>query len=67
MNHCKGARYDDVSSKGVRCLGVRCIACLCIYPNPMLLFMDNSDSPSVVEQLSQGPSLFTIPLLVIVS
>ena len=23
----------------------------------MLLFMDNSDSPSVVEQLSQGPSL----------
>ena len=22
----------------------------------MLLFMDNSDSPSIVEQLSQGPS-----------
>ena len=29
--------------------------------------MDNSDSPSIVDQLSQGPSLFTIPLLVIVS
>ena len=30
--------------------------------------MDNSDSPSIVEQLSQGPSFFfTIPLLVIVS
>ena len=29
--------------------------------------MDNSDSPSIVEQLSQGPSLVTIPLFVIVS
>ena len=27
-----------------------------IYPIPMLLFMHNSDSPSTVEQLSQGPS-----------
>ena len=25
--------------------------------NPMLLVLDNSDSPSIVEQLSQGPSL----------
>ena len=27
-----------------------------VYPNPMLLLLDNSDSPSIVEQLSQGPS-----------
>ena len=27
------------------------------YNNPMLLFMDNSDSPSIVEQLSQGSSI----------
>ena len=27
-----------------------------MYPNPMFLFMDNSDSPSIVEQLSQGLS-----------
>ena len=33
------------------------------YNNPMLLLMDNSDSPSIVEQLSQGPSLVVIPLL----
>ena len=27
-------------------------------PNdPMLLLLDNSDSPSIVEQLSQGPDL----------
>ena len=25
--------------------------------DPMLLLTDNSDSPSIVEQLSQGPSL----------
>ena len=25
--------------------------------DPMLLLMDNSDSPSIVEQLSQGPGL----------
>ena len=45
-----------MSPVGVRCLGVRCSACLCIYPYPMSLFMENSDSPSIVEQLSQGPS-----------
>ena len=28
---------------------------------------DNSDSPSIVEQLSQGPSLVAIPLLVMAS
>ena len=49
------------------CKGARCIAHLCIYPIPVLLFVDNSDSPSIVKQLSQGPSLVTIPLLVIVS
>ena len=38
-----------------------------VYPNPMFLVMDNSDPPSIVEQLSQGPSLVTIPLLVMVS
>ena len=27
------------------------------YYNPMLLVLDNSDPPSIVEQLSQGPSL----------
>ena len=27
-----------------------------VYPNPMLLLLDNSNSPSIVEQLSQGPS-----------
>ena len=26
------------------------------YNNPMLLVLDNSDSPSIGEQLSQGPS-----------
>ena len=25
--------------------------------DPMLLFIDNSDSPSIVEQLSQGPGI----------
>ena len=25
--------------------------------DPMLLLLDNSDSPSIVEQLSQGPDL----------
>ena len=25
--------------------------------NPMFLLIDNSDSPSIVEQLSQGPGL----------
>ena len=40
---------------------------LCMYPIPMLPVMDNSDSPSIVEQLSQGPSLVTIPLLMMVS
>ena len=29
--------------------------------------MDNSGSPPIVEQLSQGPSLVTVPLLMIVS
>ena len=29
----------------------------CYNNNPMLLLMDNSDSPSIVEKLSQGPSL----------
>ena len=29
---------------------------MCVYPNPMLLLLDNSDSPSIVEQLSQGPN-----------
>ena len=33
---------------------------------PYVLVIDNSDSPSIVEQLSQGPSLVTIPLLMIV-
>ena len=51
VHQCKGARYCCCSSKGVRCN-----AELCIYPIPMLLFVDNSDSPSTVEQLSQGPS-----------
>ena len=27
-----------------------------VYPIPMLLCVDNSDSPSIVEQLSQGYS-----------
>ena len=27
------------------------------YNDPMFLVLDNSDSPSIVEQLSQGPSL----------
>ena len=30
---------------------------VCYNNNPMLLLMDNSDSPSIVEQLSQGPGL----------
>ena len=34
--------------------------------NPMILLVDNSDSPSQVEQLQQGPSLIVMPLLVIV-
>ena len=29
--------------------------------------MDNSGPPSIVEQLSQGPSLVTIPLFAIVT
>ena len=32
----------------------------------MFLLVDNSDSPSIVEQLSQGLSLVVIPLLVTV-
>ena len=52
LTQCKGASYlmyndDDVSSKDLY---------MYVYPNPMLLFMDNSDSTSIVEQLSQGPS-----------
>ena len=31
--------------------------------NPMLLLMDISDSPSIVEQLSQGPGLVIIPFI----
>ena len=61
-HQCKGPNVV-VSSKGASvvvvlpsCKGVRCIAYLCIYPIPMPLFVDNSDSPSIVEQLSQGPS-----------
>ena len=27
-----------------------------VYPNPTFLLLDNSESPSIVEQLSQGPS-----------
>ena len=34
--------------------GVNKLVC---YNNLMLLVLDNSDSPSIVEQLSQGPSL----------
>ena len=33
--------------------------------NPVFLFMDNSDSPSIVEQLQQDVILIVIPLLVI--
>ena len=43
FHQCKDARYC-CSSKGVRC-----IAELCIYPIPMLLFVDKSDSTSIVE------------------
>ena len=41
----------------------RCIAYVGISYVPVL---DNSDSPSIVEQLSQGLSLVTIPLFMIV-
>ena len=50
-----------VTSKGARCIVYLCIS----YSYAPV--MDNSGSPSIVEQLSQGPSLVTIPLLVIVS
>ena len=33
--------------------------------NPLFLLMDNSDSPSIVEQLQQDVILIVIPLLVI--
>ena len=42
--------------KSVKVQNIDCLVCYNNNPNdPMLL--DNSDSPSIVEQLSQGPSL----------
>ena len=29
---------------------------MCVYPKSYVPVLDNSDSPSIVEQLSQGPS-----------
>ena len=50
------------SSKGVE---MYCL--LCVYVSYSYTpAMDNSDSPSIVEQLLQGPRLVTIPLLMIV-
>ena len=55
-------QYVACSSKGVE---MYCL--LCVYVSYSYApVMDNSDSPSIVEQLSQGPSLVTIPLLMIV-
>ena len=37
---------------------IRLCCCFSYIPiDPMFLLMDNLDSPSIVEQLSQGPSL----------
>ena len=38
------------------CKGAEYVLFIYVYPIPMLLVMDNSYSPSVGEQLSQGPS-----------
>ena len=54
---CRVLFHCEVSCHGTSVkVSIKCVVC---YNNPihMLLFTDNSDSPSIVEQLSQGTSL----------
>ena len=56
--HCKVSCHgNSVKVQGyVVPVRVEDVLLIYVYPIPMLLFGDNSDSPSIVEQLSQGLS-----------
>ena len=58
MFHCKVLHHGtSVKVQDITCVKLENIVCLFIYISYFYApVMDNSDSPSIVEQLSHGPS-----------